>query len=85
MSEEIVGQLATLPPNQWTQALKRLSVVDRYLRLPSPNSDDVDRCAAELQIGPRSFFRLAAPVRELRAGVLPRPSQQGLHSTRERR
>lgn len=80
MSEEIVGQLAALPPNQWAQFLKRFSVVDRYLRLLSPTSDDVDRSAAELMIGPRSFFRLAAAARQFRAGISPPPSQKGFHS-----
>ncbi|GAA4020919.1 hypothetical protein GGQ97_001374 [Sphingomonas kaistensis] len=80
MGDEIIRQLAELPPHLWAESLRRLEVVDRYLALDKPTTADADRSAAELNLVQRSFFRLAAAVRELRAGGTPKVSSQGQQS-----
>lgn len=80
MRDEITMQLAELPPRLWAESLRRLEVVDRYLALDKPTTADADRSAAELDLVQRSFFRLAAAVRELRAGGAPKVSLQGRQS-----
>lgn len=80
MRDEITMQLAELPPHLWAESLRRLEVVDRYLALDKPTTADADRSAAELDLVQRSFFRLAAAVRELRAGGAPKVSLQGRQS-----
>lgn len=81
MGDEITKQLAELPPHLWAESLRRMEVVDRYLALDNPTAADADRSAAELKLVQRSFFRLAAAVRELRAGGEPKVSLQGQQSS----
>jgi hypothetical protein len=80
MGDEITRQLAELPPHLWAAALRRMEVVNRYLALERPTTEDADRSAAELDLVQRSFFRLAAAVRSLRAGGEPKVSLQGQQS-----
>ncbi|WP_338503112.1 hypothetical protein V6R86_06795 [Sphingomonas kaistensis] len=80
MRDEITMQLAELPPHLWADSLRRLEVVHRYLALDKPTTAEADRSAAELDLVQRSFFRLAAAVRELRAGRAPKVSLQGRQS-----
>ncbi|WP_426266024.1 hypothetical protein [Sphingomonas sp. LHG3443-2] len=80
MGDEITRQLAALPPHLWAESLRRMEVVNRYLDLEKPTTADADRSAAELQLVQRSFFRLAAAVRDLRAGGEPKVSRQGQQS-----
>lgn len=81
MGDEITKQLAELPPHLWAETLRRIEVVNRYLALDKPTAADADRSAAELKLVQRSFFRLAAAVRELRAGGEPKVSLQGKQSS----
>lgn len=81
MHEDVSSsQLAQMPPHLWSQALERMAIVDKYLRHETPTNAEAEACAAELQVGVRTFYRLVAAIRAARTGKQSAPSQKGLQS-----
>jgi hypothetical protein len=72
-----VALLANLPPSNWSEALRRMEVLDAYRQIEAPTVRDIERHAELLKLNPRSFYRLIRAYDDLGRAGSARQSKRG--------
>ena len=70
--------LASLPPANWKETLRRLEVLRSFKAIEAPSGRDVEEHATRLGLDVRSFYRLIRAQDELRLGAPVRVSRRGM-------